>query len=132
LLSNAIKFTPPGGAVSIAAATDEEGRITLTVRDTGIGMTAEEIRHAFKLFCQVDNSLSRRFKGAGLGLPLAVQITELHGGTLAIESTPGSGTTVIVRFPAQRSARQVESGPPKAPEETAAPFETAISARISA
>jgi signal transduction histidine kinase len=104
LLSNAIKFTPPGGAVSIAIAPDVGGGVSLTIQDTGIGMTAEEIRRAVKLFCQVNNCLSRRFKGTGLGLPLALQLTELHGGTLTLESTPGSGTAAIVRFPAERIA----------------------------
>jgi signal transduction histidine kinase len=125
LLSNAIKFTPPGGAVSVIAATGREGGVSLLVRDTGIGMTEEEIRHALKLFCQVDNSLSRRAKGTGLGLPLAVQLTELHGGTLTIESTPGSGTTVIVRLPAQRIARYWDSEVRQALDEPGVRFKVA-------
>jgi signal transduction histidine kinase len=102
LLSNAIKFTPPGGSVDIAAAALKDGGLSLRIRDTGIGMSREEIRHALELFGQVDNSLSRRFDGTGLGLPLALQLTELHGGTLTIDSCPGVGTTVVVRFPAKR------------------------------
>jgi two-component system cell cycle sensor histidine kinase PleC len=102
LLSNAIKFTPPGGSVGISAAADEDGGISLIIRDTGIGMSREEVQVALELFRQVDNSLSRRFQGTGLGLPLAAQLTELHGGTLTIESTPGKGTAVMVRFPANR------------------------------
>ena len=76
--------------------------MSLLIHDTGIGMSGEEIQVALELFRQVDNSLSRRFEGTGLGLPLAVQLTELHGGTLTIESTPGQGTTVMVRLPAHR------------------------------
>jgi signal transduction histidine kinase len=125
LLSNAIKFTQPGGIVSIMAAPNRESGLSVAIRDTGIGMTEEEIRHALKLFCQVDNSLSRRFKGTGLGLPLAIQLTELHGGTLAIESTPGSGTTVIVRLPAHRIARFWDSGPRRATEEAGVPLKIA-------
>jgi two-component system, cell cycle sensor histidine kinase PleC len=125
LLSNGIKFTPPGGSVSIVAALDCNGGVTLTVRDTGIGMTEEETKHALKLFCQVDNPLSRRFKGTGLGLPLAAQLTELHDGTLAVESTPGSGTTVTVRFPAQRVSQYCDSGPQPAREESGLPFKIA-------
>jgi signal transduction histidine kinase len=125
LLSNAIKFTPPGGSVSIARAVDQDGGVSLAIRDTGIGMTGKEIRHALRLFCQVDNCLSRRFKGTGLGLPLAVQLAELHGGTLTIESTPGLGTTVIVRFPVQRVARRRWPGPEEAPGQLAVPFKIA-------
>ncbi len=102
LLSNAIKFTPRGGSIDIAVTTEADGGLCLTIRDTGIGMTSEEIRDALELFHQVDNGLSRRFEGTGLGLPLAVQLTELHGGTLTVESTPGLGTTVKVRFPSNR------------------------------
>jgi signal transduction histidine kinase len=102
LLSNAIKFTPPGGSVAIAVTAEQDSGLSLTIRDTGIGMSSNEIRDALELFHQVDNSLSRRFEGTGLGLPLAVKLTELHGGTLTVESTPGVGTTVVVRLPANR------------------------------
>ncbi|MGA7327000.1 MAG: ATP-binding protein [Rhodomicrobium sp.] len=64
-----------------------------TTRDTGIGMSSEEIKDALELFRKVDNSYLRRFEGIGLGLPLAVQLTELDGGTLTIDSTIGVGTT---------------------------------------
>ncbi len=103
LLSNAIKFTPPGGRVEIGAEAAPEGNgLRFWVRDTGIGMTADEIRQALELFRQVDNSLSRRFEGAGLGLPLAVKLTELHGGRLEVRSAPRRGTTVSVYLPASR------------------------------
>ncbi len=121
LLSNAIKFTPPGGHIEIGAAAEPDGGLSLSIRDTGIGMTADEIRQALELFRQVDNGLSRRFEGAGLGLPLAVRLTEMHGGTLDIASAPGKGTTVTVRLPAERiiwdkssvARRQPESMPLK-------------------
>jgi two-component system, cell cycle sensor histidine kinase PleC len=102
LLSNAIKFTPSGGCVDIAVTAQGDDGLSLTIRDIGIGMSGEEIRDALELFRQVDNSPSRRFQGTGLGLPLAVQLTELHGGRLTIESTPGVGTTVVVCLPASR------------------------------
>ena len=96
LLSNAIKFTPPGGRVEIGAEAERDGDgLCFWVRDTGIGMTGDEIRQALELFRQVDNSLSRRFEGAGLGLPLAVKLTELHGGRLEVRSAPRRGTTVV-------------------------------------
>ncbi len=102
LLSNAIKFTPPGGSVGIAAAVEEDGGLSLTVCDTGIGMSPNEVQEALELFRQVDNSLARRFQGTGLGLPLAVQLAELHGGWVNIDSAPGRGTSVIVHFPKER------------------------------
>ena len=103
LLSNAIKFTPPGGRVEIGAEAEADGDgLCFWVRDTGIGMTGDEIRQALELFRQVDNSLSRRFEGAGLGLPLAVKLTELHGGRLEVRSAPRRGTTVSVYLPASR------------------------------
>jgi two-component system, cell cycle sensor histidine kinase PleC len=103
LLSNAIKFTPPGGRVEIGAEAAPDGNgLRFWVRDTGIGMTGDEIRQALELFRQVDNSLSRRFEGAGLGLPLAVKLTELHGGRLEVRSAPRRGTTVSVFLPAGR------------------------------
>jgi two-component system, cell cycle sensor histidine kinase PleC len=104
LLSNAIKFTPSSGSVDLSARADADGGLTVAVRDTGIGMASHEIRDAVQLFGQVDNSLSRRYDGAGLGLPLAIQLAELHGGTLTVESAPGQGTTVTVRFPCERVA----------------------------
>jgi signal transduction histidine kinase len=101
LMSNAIKFTPKGGSAIIIARMVTNG-IVLSVKDTGIGMTAEQIPRAMERFGQVDNSLSRRFEGTGLGLPLVKAFTELHGGTFAIESEFGVGTTAIVRLPASR------------------------------
>ena len=103
LLSNAIKFTPSGGRVEIGAEAERDGDgLCFWVRDTGIGMTGEEVRQALELFRQVDNTLSRRFEGAGLGLPLAVKLTELHGGRLEVRSAPRRGTTVSVYLPASR------------------------------
>jgi signal transduction histidine kinase len=105
LLSNAVKFTPAGGSVTLSASRDDSGCVTFCVRDTGIGMSQDEIGCALKPFHQVDNRLARRFEGTGLGLPLAQQLTELHGGTLMIESTPGIGTAISVRLPANRIMR---------------------------
>jgi two-component system cell cycle sensor histidine kinase PleC len=65
-------------------------------------MSAEEIPVALERFGQIDNGLDRRFEGTGLGLPLAKLLMEIHGGTLILTSTPGSGTSVILSFPADR------------------------------
>jgi signal transduction histidine kinase len=101
VMSNAIKFTPPGGTITLAALTTADG-LTLTVTDTGIGMSDEDLSTALAPFGQVDGRLSRKYEGAGLGLPLAKQLIELHGGTLAIKSTPASGTSVTLTLPASR------------------------------
>jgi two-component system cell cycle sensor histidine kinase PleC len=102
VLSNAVKFTPPGGAVRITAAREADGGLTLAVIDTGIGMASEDIPVALAPFRQVEGALNRRYEGTGLGLPLAKSLVELHDGTLAIESAPGRGTTVSIRLPARR------------------------------
>jgi signal transduction histidine kinase len=103
LFSNAIKFTPAGGRVRVAAATDAEGAVVLTVTDTGIGMSPRDIPQALTPFVQLDDKLAKRYEGMGLGLPLAKHFAERHGGTLTVESRPGEGTTVTVRFPPERS-----------------------------
>ncbi|MDZ4870501.1 MAG: ATP-binding protein [Alphaproteobacteria bacterium] len=102
LLSNAVKFTPRGGRVELAARIEADGALTLQVRDSGIGMTAAEIAVALQPFGQVDTGLDRKYEGTGLGLPLTKTLVELHGGTFAVESTPGDGTIVRVTLPADR------------------------------
>lgn len=100
LLSNAIKFTPPEGDVEIRSQRDEQaGAIVITVRDSGIGIEPDDLAVAMAPFGQVDSTLSRRFEGTGLGLPLARAFAVKLGGSLDITSTPGAGTTVTVRFP---------------------------------
>jgi two-component system, cell cycle sensor histidine kinase PleC len=106
LMSNAVKFTEAGGEVSLTAAIAPDGGLELTVQDNGIGMTPREIEIALEPFGQVDSSLSRTHEGTGLGLPLAQRLTELHGGSLRIESTKGKGTTVHVLLPKDRVGAQ--------------------------
>ena len=101
LLSNAVKFTPNGGVTVCARLQD--GALSIAVADTGIGMSDREIELALAPFGQVDSGLSRKHEGTGLGLPLARAFAELHGGRLEVLSTPGTGTTMTVRFPAQRT-----------------------------
>ncbi len=95
LLSNAVKFTPAGGTITISAAALDDG-IRVAVADTGIGMEAKDIPKALEPFSQIDSSMTRKYGGTGLGLPLSKLFAELHGGRLEIESAPGRGTTVTV------------------------------------
>jgi len=102
LLSNAVKFTPKGGQVGVRMAIDDDGGLRIVVYDTGIGIAAQDIPRAMSAFGQVDASWSRRYEGAGLGLPISQALVRLHGGTLELESQPGTGTTATVRFPLER------------------------------
>ncbi len=98
LISNALKFTRDGGTVEVSA--DARGDVLLaTVRDTGVGMTPEEVSVALTPFGQVDASHARWREGTGLGLPIARALVQLHGGELRIRSEKGKGTSVEVRFP---------------------------------
>ena len=99
LLSNAVKFTEPGGQVTLQARNLGE-TILVDVRDSGIGMSPDDITVALAPFGQVDNRLARRYEGTGLGLPLAKELIELHNGALVIDSDPGHGTTITVVLPA--------------------------------
>ncbi len=102
LASNAIKFTPAGGTVTISSRLDGAGDVLLLVADTGIGMRQEDIPIALAPFGQIDSTLARRHEGTGLGLPLCRTLVELHGGSLTLASRPGEGTTATVRLPAER------------------------------
>jgi two-component system cell cycle sensor histidine kinase PleC len=102
LMSNAVKFTLAGGRVRVSVEVRACGDLAVAVADTGIGMSPEEQVKALEPFGQVDNRLSRRHKGTGLGLPLTRRLIELHGGALEIVSAEGAGTTVTLVFPVVR------------------------------
>ena len=99
LISNAVKFTPPGGIVRVTMGRKRLNFLTLTVADTGIGIPEDRIETVLTPFEQIDNGLQRRYEGTGLGLPLARSLVELHGGALNIRSRLGAGTMVSVDFP---------------------------------
>ena len=101
LLSNAVKFTPRGGEVRVTASR-RGGELVIVIADTGIGIAAQDIPRALERFGQVDSSLSRKYEGTGLGLPLSKRLMELHGGRLELESVVGAGTTVTASFPGER------------------------------
>ena len=100
LLSNAVKFTE-AGHVAVSMAWDGDS-IGISVADTGIGMAPDEIAVALESFGQVENAITRRYEGVGLGLPLARQLVELHGGSLVIASTKGAGSNIRIQLPAER------------------------------
>ena len=111
LLSNAVKFTAPGGQVTVRAGQRrtalpvpggrrlERDTAWISVADTGIGIAKEDLPRLFTEFTQVDESLSRRFEGTGLGLALCRRFVEMHGGTIGVESTPGRGSTFRIELP---------------------------------
>jgi signal transduction histidine kinase len=105
LISNGIRFSPQGGEVRISAFRRDDG-LALSVADQGIGIAANDIPKALERFGQLDTDPNRQHEGAGLGLPLAQHLMELHNGTLRISSEPGSGTTVTVTFPSRRIVRE--------------------------
>ena len=98
LMTNAIKFTPEGGAVSCEVGSNSAGLI-VKVSDTGIGIAQEDIDRLAKPFEQIDSQHSRQHEGTGLGLALSKSLVELHGGNFRIESTLGQGTSVIFTLP---------------------------------
>ncbi|MGE5146006.1 MAG: sensor histidine kinase [Candidatus Eiseniibacteriota bacterium] len=100
VLSNAIKFTPSGGRIAIRDRMSGTGDYIVAITDSGVGMSATEIVVALTPFGQNDNQIGEETKGTGLGLPLAKAMMEMHGGALRIDSAPGRGTTVELRFPA--------------------------------
>ncbi|RCS25165.1 PAS domain S-box protein [Phyllobacterium salinisoli] len=110
LLSNAVRFTSPGGQVIVSTSYEADGGVAMRVRDTGVGMSPAEVEQALKPFKQI-NALNRsqpdgrtdwRQEGTGLGLPLTKAMVEANRAGFSIESTPGSGTTVEISFPSTR------------------------------
>jgi CheY-like chemotaxis protein len=134
LLSNAVKFTPEGGEVRLTARrvgreTVPDGSfehyLELAVTDTGIGVCAEDQLRLFQPFTQIDSTLARRYAGTGLGLAMVKRLAELHGGTLALQSTPEEGSTFTVWLPwrtegdKQQDGRVTASGVVEAPTRVA-------------
>jgi len=99
VLSNAIKFTPSGGKVKLEALRTKDCGVAILIRDTGVGMDADEIKIALEPFGQVDGGRSRWREGTGLGLPIAKALIELHSGELEIRSKKGAGTEVAIILP---------------------------------
>ncbi len=102
LLTNAVKFTPPGGDVRVATGPDGAGGICLTVADTGIGIPQKDLARVFEPFVQANRSAFHQQEGTGLGLAICRSLVELHQGRIEIASQPGNGTTVSVFLPKSR------------------------------
>lgn len=103
ILANAIKFTPAGGQIVVSTSYEPSGSVLLRIRDTGIGMSREELEQAMKPFKQAPSGAARqRGEGTGLGLPLTKAMTEANRATFSVSSTPNEGTLVEIAFPSQR------------------------------
>ncbi len=102
LASNAVKFSNAGGNVDLIAELGVDGGVDIIVRDTGIGMSADDIGRVGEAFLQADGRLSRKFEGTGLGLAIAKRLTELHGSRLDFKSVLGAGTTATIHLPPAR------------------------------
>lgn len=96
MLSNAVKFTPADGLVTLRISQDQIGRIVIEVKDTGIGIAREDLEKIMKPFGQIRNALTDRNRGSGLGLPLIAEFTKLLGGSFDLQSEPGEGTQVRI------------------------------------
>jgi PAS domain S-box-containing protein len=124
LLGNAVKFTPEGGKVGLEVVGDAERQVLdLTVWDTGIGIRQEDRARLFQPFVQVDAGLSRQYSGTGLGLALVQQLTEMHGGSVKVESEVGKGSRFTVSLPWRepREGAKRESNKATQKEDVSAP-----------
>jgi len=120
LLSNSIKFTPQGGEIWLKVGWTASGGQYLSVKDTGSGIAEDEIPIVLASFGQGSNSIKSAEQGAGLGLPIAKSLIDMHGGTFTLKSRLRIGTEVIVTFPPERVmsalAPMAEDAPPLQPE----------------
>ncbi|MFA5591915.1 MAG: PAS domain S-box protein [Micavibrio sp.] len=105
ILSNAVKFTPADGRITLDASLDDYGQFYLSITDTGIGLTDHEIEKALSPFGQINSGHNRTGSGTGLGLTLVQALITLHGGTFELFSQKGIGTTATLIFPAKRIAQ---------------------------
>ncbi|HEX9464238.1 MAG TPA: ATP-binding protein [Alphaproteobacteria bacterium] len=102
LLTNAVKFTPRGGHVTVSGGVDAGGDVVVTIADTGVGIAPDVLQRLFAPFQQGAAGFARRQEGTGLGLAISRNLMRLHGGELEIRSEPGEGTVATARFPASR------------------------------
>jgi len=98
-LSNAIKFTPIGGNITVRVVPEDEANFRLEVRDTGIGISETDIHRLFVEFQQLDAGADKKYQGTGLGLALVKRCTEALGGRVGVSSTPGQGSSFFAVLP---------------------------------
>jgi len=113
LISNAVKFTPEGGSITVSVAQHGVGRQRVAVADTGIGIAAEDLGRLARPFEQVEGQHSKTTQGTGLGLALTKSLIEMHHGVMAMDSEPGAGTVVSFDLPEVRPA-EAGASPPQA------------------
>lgn len=111
LISNAVKFTEKGGSVMVSARVDDDKQMVIDVTDTGIGMTADEMKRALEPFGQVQTAFSRDNSGTGLGLTIVESLVRLHGGKFTLMSEKGKGTTARIILPKERVFFSEQSAP---------------------
>lgn len=99
LMTNAVKFTPEGGRVAASVCKSDEGGIEVRISDTGVGIPKDEQTNLFKPFERATHAQTKLIEGSGLGLPISKALVEAHGGTISLDSEPGTGTTVIFSLP---------------------------------
>jgi len=112
LVSNAVKFTPGGGTISVGAEELDGERVALKVADTGIGIAPEHLKQVWDVFFQVDGSTTREYGGAGLGLAIVKSFVEAHGGAVEVQSVPDQGSTFTMILP-RRAGVAVEKASAK-------------------
>src|SRR6266567_8468318 len=106
---NALKFTPAGGRIEVRA--DKQGEeLVLSVKDTGMGISAKNLPHVFDRFWQADDSARRKYQGVGIGLALVNEFTEIQGGKVSVKSVEGKGTTFTMRLPYKKAEPELISG----------------------
>jgi two-component system sensor histidine kinase BaeS len=103
LIINALRYTDPGGEVTVAVGGDGDG-VIVSVRDTGIGIAAGDLPHVFERFWRADRSRSRATGGSGVGLAVVQRLVAAHGGDIEVRSEPGRGTSFHIRLPRPRDA----------------------------
>jgi signal transduction histidine kinase len=99
LISNALKFTPDDGTVTVEAGRSDDGGLFVAVTDDGIGISKADIPKALAPFSQIDDGRTRSQGGTGLGLSIVKSLIELHGGNFVLESQAGKGTRAMLKFP---------------------------------
>jgi two-component system phosphate regulon sensor histidine kinase PhoR len=121
LLSNAVRYTPEGGRITLGWTLRDDGAVVVTVADTGVGVTREHIPRLTERFYRVDGSRSRETGGTGLGLSIVKHVMQRHGGEIEIESEPGAGSRFMLVFPAVRSRAPAGNAPLMTPSAATLP-----------